>query len=686
MTERDIPDSWSPERVRKPDESTRLPRNSQFGDGLASGIPPSGSNSKTMKQRKDINNQKLSGKTQQQTATPPRGSGKLPRWTKNWAIWAFLLALVPGGIGVMAMGILLKLPSAPNCPSIFWPLASASVRMHCAQLAASKQNVNDLLQAIDLVKQLPDNHPLRGEVDRFIKEWSKDILRLADLSFQNGKLEEAIATARKIPKDLEAYKLVENQITEWQSIWARADGIFKEAEEDMRQQRWQSSFMTASKLLRVDNKYWASVKYNELNNLITRSREDGEKLAKAEDLAKTGVPDNLIKAIQIAEKIDKSSYVYEKAQEAIPGFGRQMLKLAEAKLNRRNADEALEIARLIPDAARLGPEAEDFITLAEAQRSAWLGTVSSIEAAIAQAQQINASRPNYQKAQQLIARWQVEIEDVARIEKARVLASGGTISELNAAIAEAQFVPVSNPRGQEARQEIGRWRGQIETIEDRPFLDRAEQIAVLGDYNSLQSAIAEASQIRRGRALYREAQQKISAWTATIQRTEDQPVLDKARELASGGNLPAAIATARQITGGRALSREAQEAIDGWQGEIDAKQNWGLARETALRGTSSSLAEAIRLARSVPRSSPERSEADAAIDQWSQQILDIARSQSQSDLGQAIETARRVPRGTGAYSEARQQIREWRQLLNPEPPPPQQPTEQSGDGTYTTGQ
>lgn len=684
MTERDIPDSWSQARAKQPDSMTRLSRNQFGGDERASGNPASGYSSNSAKRRKEETNLEKLTKNPDSgvTATGGRFGGKIPQLMKSWVFWALLLALVPGSIGFMAMGILLKLPSAPNCPSIFWPLASASVRIHCAQLAASKQSVNDLLQAIDLVRQLPDNHPLRGEVDRYIKEWSEDILKLADENFQQGKLKEAIATARKIPKDLEAYKLVDKQINDWNNVWAKGYRIYKEAEEHMRERRWQSSYMTASKLLRVDNRYWATTKYNELNNLITRSKEDGEKLARAEGLAKTGVVDNLVKAIDLAGSIAKTSYVYQKAQEAIPEFGLKMLDLAQNRLDRRDADKAIEIARLIPSVTGLSAETDDFITLAEAQRSAWTGTVTGLEAAIAQAQQLNSDRPIYSKAQQLISSWQLEIQDVARLEKARSLASQGTISELNAAIAEVQLIPVSNPRAREARQEVGRWRGQIEAIEDRPYIDRAEQIALMGDVNSLQAAIAEAGQIRRGRSLYREAQKKIATWTATIQTAEDQPVLDRARDLALSGDLPGAIATARQISNGRALSDEAQSDINEWQGEIDAKQNWRQAREIALRGTSSSFAEAIRIARRIPRNHPIRGEVDPTIDQWSQQILEIARSQSASDLNRAIETARKVPRGTAAYTEARAQIREWRQFLNPEPPP----QEQSGETTTNFGQ
>ncbi len=681
MTEGDIPKSWSKATGKKSDAVTRLSRKDLHEANAR--VPSSGSTSKTVKQQKGSKSEKVDLERQSQVAESASRS-ELPRWAKSWVLWTSLLAIVPGTIAIMAMAMLFKLPSAPNCPAIFWPLASASVRLHCAQLAASKQTVNDLLQAIALVNQLPKNHPLRREVERFLEEWSQDILTLADQTFQAGQLSEAIATAKRIPDDMAAYKLVSERIDKWQSIWSKGEDIYKEVEDSMRNERWQQAFMTASRLLRIDNKFWATTKYQQLNNLITKSREDGDKLTKAEDLAKGGSINNLLKAIKLAESIGADSYIYQKAQSAIPLFGRQMFDIAQKKLDNRDADEAISIAQQIPVNAGLQLETEDFITIAEAQRNAWVGTVSGLEAAIAQAQQINTERSVYQKAQQLIARWQLEIQDVVRLEKARTLASQGTVTDLTAAITEAQLVPVNNPRSREARREIGRWVSQVQTIEDRPFMDRADQYALIEDVNSLQAAITEASLIRRGRALYPEARQKIVAWTATIERIQDQPYLDRARELARSGDLPAAIETARQITGNRSLSGEAEAAIGDWTVQVNARENWNKAREIALTGTPNSLSEAIRLASRVPETSPLRNDVNPAVDQWSQQLLDIAREQSQSDIERAIETARLVPRYTSAYSSAREQIRAWRELLAPEPEP--QPTEQPEDSSTPIGQ
>ena len=667
MTEREIPESWPPARTGESQGTDRLSQVNQSSQVYGSGVPTTGSTSQSAQQQK----QNSLGKTvlgDVSVASSRRSKiRKLPGFLKSWVLWAILLTFVPGTIAFMAMSMLLKLPSAPNCPSIFWPLASASVRIHCAQIAASKNTVNDLLQAISLVKHLPKNHPLRSEIDTSLKLWSQEILELADESFQDGKIEQAIATARRIPDDMPAYKLVENKIADWRSTWSDANDIYKKTEDHLREERWQQAFMTAAKLLRLDNRFWTTVKYDELNNIITTSREDGNKLAEAKDLAKSTSVDKILKAIEIAEAIQKESYIYQKAQEVIPKFGRRMLELAEAKIKQKDADEAIYIAQKIPEIPDLQTEVEDFIALADARRSAWTGSISGLELAISQAQQIDSSRSNYDEAQQLIARWHLEIEDVGRLEKARILAMQGTLVDLNAAIAEAQLIPSNNPRSREARREINSWRTRVQTIEDRPYLDRAEQLAILQDINSLQAAIAEASQISRGRALYPEARRKISKWRASVQRIQDRPYLDRARAIARNGNLTEAINIAEQIGRGRALSGEAQRYVRNWRSQIQARDNWQQAKTIAQQGTADSLSEAIRIARRIPRTSFLRNDANPAIELWSRQILDIARVQGRSDVFRAIETAKLVPRGTAAYYSARNQIHEWRRLLNPEP-------------------
>lgn len=633
------------------------------------------------------NSENASAITKKASLLPPEpsGEGKQPKflqpkqrqWWHNWMLWLALAGLFSSSVGFLAVTMLLKLPSAPNCPMIFWPLASASVRLHCAQVAANKQTVADLLRAIALVQALPKSHALRPEVNRYLEQWSSDILTLAEDTFQAGELQKAIAIARKIPSDVPAYQAVEQQIKDWQSIWSEAEATYAEAEAKLPEQKWHQAFMTSVRLLNLGNNYWATTKYAELNDLIDTAREDATKLTKAQDLVDSGSLENLLAALKIADSFGRSSYSYQKAQELIPEVGRQMLDLAQAALDRQDADAAIEIANQIPASTGLQPEAQDLVALAEAWRSAWVGTVPNLEAAIASVERIGADRPLYNQAQELITRWQLEIEDIAHLERARELAQMGTVGDLTAAIAEASLIPDSNPRATEAQREINSWRRQVETIEDQPYLDRAQELAITEEVPALQAAINEVSQITRGRALYPEASRKVRTWTRKIQRIQDQPYLDQARELASIGNLPAAISMARQISSGRALHSEAQTAVRDWEGQIQARQNWRDARRIAFQGTPEALAQAIRLANRVPVNNPLRFDVNPAIDQWGQQLLNFAQQRSQSDVPGAIRLAERIPRSSSAYRAAQEQIAAWQRFLNP----PSEPDNPESDQT-----
>lgn len=695
----------------------------------------------------------------------------------NWKFWAVLTLLIPGSAGFLALSALLQLQKLPNCPSIHWPTASASLRLYCSEVAASKQTVDDLLEAIALVNELPADHILRPEIDRAIEKWATDILDIAEEVFNEGKFKEAKLLARKVPTNTTAYKLVNDRLSRWETIWNRAEAISSQVEELMRQEQWRKAFEKAVQLLDVGNRYWETTKYLEVSELIQKGRLDSRTLAKANDLSKGGSWENLLEAISLAETIESDSYLYKDAQILIPNLGRQMLRLAETQLEERNLQEAIAIANKIPPSANLTKQTQDFLILADAQARAWQGTVYSLEAAILHAQKVDLRRPMYGKAQQLISRWQREIEDVARLEKARQLAGMGTVKNLAAAAAEASLIPVNNPRYGEAQTNIESWKREIQIIEDSPYLDRAEMLANLGDIGSLQAAIAEASligrgrflhqeaqekirqwrnqiqmiqdrpylqnakqlartgnvvslqaaieeakrvgygrplyreaqqkiqdwtveleiiqdrpylnraerlaaaedleslkaaidqarQIGRGRVLYPEARDKIEQWTRRLEQIEDGPYLDRARELALGGDLEGAIAAAQWILPERALYNEASADIRNWRTQLRATENLTEARQIAGVATPEALVAAIRTANRVPNNSRLRTEVEWEIARWSQQILSLARDTAGYDLQRAIEIAKKVPPETAAYDGAIAQIEAWQKLLEPSP-------------------
>ncbi len=598
-----------------------------------------------------------------QNLSKSRFKKRLRQALTDWRVAAGLGLALTGGMSFLAIGFLFKLPAVPNCPAIFWPLASASLRLHCAQLAANKQTVNDLLEAIQLLNSLPPDHPLHQESSRLIEQWSTEILQLGDDAFNAGKLGDAIATAHKVPQSASIHSEVEARITRWQAIWSDAEAIYRRVEDALRDQNWRKASSDAARLLSIENNFWQTTKYQELTEKITVTRADISKIAKAKDLADRGGVSNLLEAIKLASNVDAKSYVYQEAQDTIAKFGQKMLDLAQDTLTRRDLQGALEIVSKIPPIANLQREAEDFEVIARAQAKSWSGTVADLEEAIAQIQKVEMGRPLYAKAQTLLNRWQSEKGDIAQLEKARQLAQSGKPEDLQAAIAQASLVPSSNPRSQEAQKLATDLSGQMQTQQDRPLLDQADQFASRGDIANLQTAMDQASQIGPGRTLYKEAQNRIRQWNRQLAQLQDAPILSQADRLAESGDLPGAIALTQSIGSKSAIYDDAQSKLQTWQRRQQAEQGLQQAKIAANGGTPDSLVEAIRLANGVPGASPQRSEAEQAIGLWSQQILQAAISQADTDMGGAIVTAQKIPPRTNAYAQAQLQIAAWKKIV-----------------------
>lgn len=589
-----------------------------------------------------------------------------------WQLWAILLGLGTIGTGIAATALLLRLPTVPNCPTIFWPTASASMRLYCGQLAANKNTVDDLLEAIELVSQLPDDHSLRPTIDQHIQMWTQELLELGEKSFQAGKLATAIETARRIPTDKlppqarrNTEAAIEARIEGWKAVWSRAEEIYEEIETHLNNRRWAAAFRAASELLSVGNEHWETTQYQEITQRVQQARDDTNKLANAQNLANRGTVDSILEAIGMAEQIGLESPAYQVAQEALQDFGRKLLDLAEAELAAQNLTEAISIARKVPASTQVKEEAQDFVVLARARFLAWQPSISNLQNAIDQAEKIALDSPLYNRAQTLIDQWNTAIDQVALLERARDYARTGSVADLTAAITQAELISSSTPLYDEAQREIDRWRDRLQTSEDRPILQQAEALARQGDYRG---AIAQARQIGSSRALYDEAQSSIYRWQQTISEERDRPILQRAEQLANAGNLDDAIATARQISSDSGLYNEAQSAIARWSSASRDRALLDEAYDLARGGSAESLEAAIRTANGISSYGGSRPQADDLIRDLSWQLVERAETEAFRDLYRAIEIAERIPTYSTAYAEARRLIGQWERQLNPEPP------------------
>ena len=589
-------------------------------------------------------------------------------WWKKWQLWGILLVLCSGGVGYGATTLLLKLPKTQSCSKVFWPVASASVRLYCAQTAAEDKDVDGLLSAIDLVAVLPQNHPLRPEIDRNVDRWATSILEIGETEFQEGNIEQAIATAKKIPNNVSAKELVDEKIANWREVWNKGEETYQKVEDKLREADWNGAFTWAVRLTDSSNEYWATTKYEESINNINVAQEENASLNKAQTQVGSSNIDDLILAIDKADKIKPNSYSYDRAREIIAEAKGKLVANIEQLIEQEDWRELLKVTARIPRSLELEERNRDWRILANAGASAQLDTVFGIEEAIEEVQKLDKNSEYYKLGRKLSRRWTLEIDDVGHLAKARELGRVGTIANYNKAISEASLIPKGNPRYAEARREIAQWQSKIQTIEDRPILNRARELSYGNNTDAWRRALAEINLISSNSPLYGEAQGYARTWRANIERVEDRPILDEAESFANIDNYPAAIETAREISSGRALYSEAQSRIAAWQQEIDGQRYYREARDIALEGTPEALARAIRTARQASTDTSIGSRMIRDVNDWAAQILAIARQTSDRSLERAIAIAEQVPQGTTSYTPAREEIELWQTELNPPEP------------------
>jgi len=595
---------------------------------------------------------------------------KLPtanRWWRNWQFWGILLVICSGGIGYTATSLLLKLPKTQSCSTVFWPVASASVRLYCAQTLSKEKTVGSLLEAIALVEKLPADHPLNKEINRNVEKWAQGILDIGESKFQEGNLDAAIAIAKQIPDNVEAYTLVESQIEDWNETWNKGAEQYEKVEANLRKFQWDEAFSWAVRLTDSKNDYWATDKYSEAIDKINLAQEETITLDKAASQLNDGDLDSLFNAITKAYDIPKTSYTYENAQKILTQGKEKLLTTIAQLIEQQKWSQLQNATYRIPNFLELEDQVKDWKILANAGTSASLDTVLGLEDAIAEAQKLEADSPLYEKAQNLIKRWDFEIEDVRIIARAEEFARPANINAYNAAIIEISLIPSGNPRYQEAQTKTANWRREIRIIEDRPIVQQAKEFARPDDISAWRRAIAEANRISASSPLRSEAQQLVSGWRAKIETEEDQPILEQAIALAQVGDYERAIQVAASIDKNRALSGQALKKIKQWRDEVNAEKFLSEAQNLARQNTPESLVKAIRTVRQIAPKSSLGYQVVPSVNEWSNEMINLAERAARRSIEEGIRIAKIVPIGTAAHPEAQSLIAEWQKSLNPLP-------------------
>ncbi len=449
-------------------------------------------------------------------------------------------------------------------------------------IAQKKADQGNLLGAIALVQKIPANGPLHKEVQATIAGWQKhrNLGKQLENAFLISLKQQDWLTAEE--RILALARL--NSDADWRSRvggWRRRLKLEQDARDQLAQVRWmvdqapdQVDTLTLAiaqtrKVIpgtyaqidaRVDSDRWSQT----LLTIAAERLSQGDVNGAIESAQ--AVPFHVIPSGATSDLVWFSRARQLTTQKVpdvpLPEYLWQFWStLSQLQQFKPNSPFYQQGRALIP---QLEQHIQDLNHLQAATVSADLGQIPALQVAVQMAQMVKPDRPQRIYAQTLIAAWQTQMEqlvDRPNLAKAQALAKGGTLPKLKAAIAQAQLISPKRALRAEAQAAIAQWNRQVQTLEDRPILERANTLA---RQKKLKQAIQTARKIRPGRALYASAQTAIKGWTDQIQIAEDRPTLEKANALASQGDLGAAIGVAAQIGSDRALYNEAQALIGGW--------------------------------------------------------------------------------------------------------------------------
>lgn len=507
--------------------------------------------------------------------------------TWRWLLLTLMGCIATSGAAVGAFVWLINLPPTANCENPA-SINTDRAQLYCAQVAAETGNLEDILTSLALIGSWGETHPLHYEVQPLVEQWSWVALKEAQQKLNDSDLNRAIELIDYIPIFSPVYNTAQESLQAWNAEWDQGNAIWQEAQTALQNQDWATASKKVIALSELRNQHWRVNQVQALSQQIRQERRARQQLATAVEAASGGGVAQLGGALRTVSQIDDSTYAYQAAQPYMDRWSDWLLNLGLDQWYASNLDEAISLghnAAVNPNRAKA---AQELIWLSKARQMAQqsIGTwrtspdqLIKLYRAMVVANQIAQDSPYYPQAQSSVATWRTHLADLGKLQMAQLPGRLQHLETLKLAIDQAAQVPLGNPRRQQAQTLIAHWRLEVERLEDRPYLTKAHQLAESGTIEGLQQAIASASNIPLNRALRNEAQSWIYVWNHQIEVRQDRPTLTAARQLAGDGNYSQAIAKASNIKIGRALFDEAQAAIAGWRQDIYAIER---ARQRAL--------------------------------------------------------------------------------------------------------
>jgi hypothetical protein len=587
-------------------------------------------------------------------------------------LWPFVWMVIlvsAGGISLRAVSVMTQNPPLPDCAQAS-AQSSDSERLLCAQASVRSGSAQALIEAIELVEPWTPSNPLYEDANRLMDSWSKALLVELGKMAQQGDIQQARLLATRIPERVEIYPQVKGAVATWDKEWA----VGQEFEAEILKAIQAGDFGVARRNLQslesLNTNYWVRIRHDQLEEKIDREDTARLQLEKARSLAKTGDLKKLGEAFAIAQDINLETIAWEEAKPELDQWAKSVMQYSFQKWEAEDIDAAIAIVQMVPPDLAMTAEAKDLLSYGHAQRLAkghydqWTpsyGQVYNLLEAIQAVQRISPNSPFYPEAQESLSEWQHKLDDMVQLQYASTLAQIGQRPTYQMAIAKAEQITQERPQRTQAQTLVSHWKKEIQRLEDRPILNRAVKLASAGGKANLKLAIAEANQVKQGRALRVQGQTYIAEWANRIEIIEDQPIVTQAKALAEKGELASAIAEAQKVKKDRALYKETQVAIKGWVAEIQTIEDTPILIQAENYAARGSLSAAIDTAAQIGPGRALSEEASTSIAIWTKELqyiwsleapaADSAVPDSPDGATAAPDSSVEAPAASDSYSE-----------------------------------
>lgn len=335
---------------------------------------------------------------------PHRQSYSFFRLLSLWLVAALTL----GGTGAIAAKWLVRQKPPTSCQE-FLPMAADSERLYCIQQAAESGEIRSLGAAMDSVGSWESSHPLYGEGQRLLRHWSNTALNLAKQKIEEGSLADAVYLAGLIPVRSPLYPEAQVEITTWTQEWQKGQAIARQFEVALQQQSWVKAKALSTQLSAFELVYWRSSQAKDLSLKLSRERQAAQKLTAARQAAARKTPEALTQALRLVQEVHSTTYLKASAETEQHRWSRQLLQITAKRLESEDFVGAIATAEAIPHNDSLYPEAQDWIALSQASKTAQTDNTAALLDALEAIRQIDPQSPLFKQAKARAEMWQAQI-------------------------------------------------------------------------------------------------------------------------------------------------------------------------------------------------------------------------------------------------------------------------------------